>query len=242
MIRYLIIIPARGGSKGIPKKNIASLKGKPLISWTIDAALELFPSEDVFVSTDSTEIEDIASEAGASVIRRGDKCSSDTDSSASVVFDAFDRLKETSGIDIKKKYQVLILLQPTSPFRSSSCLKRALKTYRNDSLSKSLMSVTKEDPKCLKYLVNDQNEYIRGIHNDTALFLPRQKLPAVYAPNGAIFMVEIESFINKKSFLVSPCQKFIMCKDASLDIDTEKDLKYANSILKLPICMDNHSE
>lgn len=218
----LAIIPARGGSKGIPKKNIIDLAGKPLIAWTIEASLNSKYISKTIVSSDSEEILDISKKFGADVVKRPDILANDTASSESVVNHVIKTLSE--------QYQYIILLQPTSPLRNSETIDKAIEYFFSKNAT-SLISVNEIDNKILKAFVEKDDDFLEGIRDNTFPFMPRQKLPKIYMSNGAIYMINTKDFLKNQSFFTDKTLKFIMNKEQSIDIDTLEDLEEAKSLL-----------
>jgi len=218
----LAIIPARGGSKGIPKKNIIDLAGKPLIAWTIEASLNSKYISKTIVSSDSEEILDISKKFGADIVKRPDILANDTASSESVVNHVIKTLSE--------QYQYIILLQPTSPLRNSETIDKAIEYFFSKNAT-SLISVNEIDNKILKAFVEKDDDFLEGIRDNTFPFMPRQKLPKIYMSNGAIYMINTKDFLKNQSFFTDKTLKFIMNKEQSIDIDTLEDLEEAKSLL-----------
>ena len=217
--KILSIIPARGGSKGLPRKNIADLAGKPLIAWTIEASLNSKYITKTIVSSDNKEILDISVEYGAEIIRRPCDLASDTATSESVVRHAIDYLESMGEV-----FDIVVLLQPTSPLRNYKNIDNAFKIMIESNCS-SIISVCNYDNKILKAFKENEHGFLDGIIDNKYPFLRRQDLPKVYLPNGAIYIVNIDSFNKKNNFYSSKTVKMIMSRESSLDIDTQEDLK-----------------
>jgi len=216
--RVLAIIPARGGSKGLPRKNIISLAGKPLIAWTIEASLRSKYITKTIVSSDDDEIKSVSFDYGAEVIDRPVNLATDEASSESVIKHAVDYLK-CNG----EEFDIIILLQPTSPLRTTEHIDNAFKMMF-DSQAESVISVCDFDNKVLKTFLNDHNGYLTGIVNDEYPFMRRQDLPKVYMPNGAIYIIWTSSFFKNRSLLTVKTLGFIMAKGVSADVDSWSDL------------------
>ncbi|HIF9178870.1 TPA: cytidylyltransferase domain-containing protein [Photobacterium damselae] len=221
-MKILAIIPARGGSKRLPKKNILNLGGKPLIQWTIEAALKCSQIDTVMVSTDSKEIADISEKAGANVpYLRCSALSSDTASSADVVIDVIEYYES-----INKKFDAIILLQPTSPLRSSNDIRNAIKLF-DEKKASAVVSVAECDHSplwcntlpadlCMDQFISEEIKSTRS-----------QDLPTYYRLNGAIYLVCTKSFINNRSFMPKNTYSLIMNRERSIDIDDCVDFKIA---------------
>lgn len=224
----LAVIPARGGSKGVPGKNIRKLAGKPLISYTIMAAIQSNVFEKVIVSTDSQEIAAIALSYGAEVpFLRPEKLSGDLISSDDVILHAL-RYYQKQGME----YGEVCKLQPTSPLRNSKHLKDAYKLFR-EKKADFLISVCECEHSPL---------WAGIIGTDLSLdnFLPektkracRQELPTYYRLNGAIYMGKVERFIENKNFFGKNSIAFIMSQEKSVDIDSQIDFKLAELMMEI---------
>ena len=227
MIKKIVaIIPARGGSKGLPRKNIIDLAGKPLIAWTIEAALKSKYITKTIVSSEDEEILNFSKNYGADVIERPDNLASDTATSESVVDHTIDFL-QCNG----EEFDILVLLQPTSPLRTSIDIDSAFETMF-DNNSTAIISVFETDNKILKSFKYGVNGYIEGISNNKYPFMRRQDLPKTYMPNGAIYIVNIDAFRISRGFMTDRTSCYVMPITRSLDIDTELDLRSIERIIK----------
>jgi len=225
MIKILSIIPARGGSKGLPRKNIIDLNGKPLIAWTIEASLKSKYITDTYVSSDDDEILEISQRYGAYIIKRPKKLATDTSSSESVVKHVIKELKKQN-----KEYDYIILLQPTSPLRNAKDIDKAFKILFEKKAT-ALISVKEYDNKILKAFIDNKYGFIEGIKNNTYPFTRRQDLPKVYMSNGAIYIIKTEEFMKNKSFWTDRAIKFVMDENKSIDVDTKEDLEKIKGLL-----------
>lgn len=211
----LAIITARGGSKGVPRKNIRLLGGKPLISWTIDEAAKSKYVDRTIVSTDDYAIADIARQSGGEVpFIRPEYLAQDDTPGIAPVLHALDELKE--------KYHLIVLLQPTSPLRTvadiDGCIEKLLASG-----SKSCVSVVAPDKSPYWMYSINEYEYLTPLFD--ANFERRQDIPKVYALNGAVYVAECEWLKSTKSFISDNTVAYVMAKEHSLDIDTELDLR-----------------
>lgn len=223
-MKILAIIPARGGSKGLPRKNILNLGGKPLIAWSIEASLKSKYISQTVVSSDNNNILSVAKQYGADTIRRADEIATDTASSESVVIHVLGEL----GAD---NFDYVILLQPTSPLRGVQDIDKAIKKLLENNAT-ALISVCETDNKCLKAFKEDNQGYIKAIANNRYPFMRRQDLPNIYLSNGAIYIIKTDAFMKHKCFLADKTIAYTMDSVTSLDIDTEKDLKSCEKICK----------
>jgi len=228
--RVLSIIPARGGSKGLPRKNVIDLAGKPLIAWTIEASLKSKYISKTVVSSDNKEILDISVEYGAEIIKRPENLASDTATSESVVKHAIDCLESTGEV-----FEVVILLQPTSPLRTYFDIDSAFDIFFKDSKTTSVISGYKVDNKFLKAFIINQFGLLSTPLNTDYSSLRRQDLPETFMPNGAVYIVNIKSFRKGKGFYTRKTLPYEMSKTHSLDIDLLEDLKLAKKLLKIGV-------
>ena len=222
-INNLAIIPARGGSKGIKKKNLSKLNNKSLIEIT---ALEIQKTklfEKIIISSESQEILDHGLSIGIEIIKRPKQISKDNSRSEDAVFHVLERL--SGKFNIKN----IGLFQPTSPLRDHINIVKAFKKYKRSNFD-SLISVTRIDSKYMKLIYETDNSILSI--NDDLPFLPRQKLPNAYLPNGAIYIAKADHFLKQKSFFSKKMALYEMDKKSSLDIDTKKDLIKANTLIK----------
>lgn len=229
MHSLLAVIPARGGSKGLPNKNILPCAGRPLIAWTIKAALESEVMSDVVVSTDSLEIANVAREAGASVpFLRPAHLATDEASILDVLKHAWENLLNEQG----QRYQYIVLLQPTSPMRGSAHIRSAVELYfaRQKVTDETLASVYPVNRKYGWMMhVPDENGYVRFCLNVDLTNPQRQKLKDYYLPNGAIFIASGESL--SRGLYRENTLPYIMAEVDSIDVDTREDLSLAEQML-----------
>ena len=219
--KILALIPARGGSKGIPGKNIIALMGKPLIAWTIEAALKSAFIDRVIVSTDSTQIAEVSRKFGADVpFMRPAELAQDKSKTIDAIIHAIEKLNASGNI-----YDVLILLQPTSPLRTSEDIDGALKTFFANN-NKSLVSISpvEDNPLLIRTLNPDKITMNRLL--DTSSTCRRQDMPEYYRVNGSIYINLIRE-ININTSFNDNIIPFVMSKDHSVDIDEPADLAKA---------------
>lgn len=224
-MKPLVIIPARGGSKGVPKKNIKLLKGTPLIHYTINAARELFNDSCICVSTDSEDIKQVANEVGLEVpFLRPDELAADTSGSYEVILHAIEYYeKEGYNPD------TLILLQPTSPFRTSVQIEEALKLYSNEIDMVVSVKETKSNPYYILF-EEDQNGFLRKSKESN--FTRRQDCPKVWEYNGAIYIINVASLKKGTIGDFKKVIKYEMDEFSSHDIDTPLDWDFAEILIK----------
>lgn len=220
------LIPARGGSKGIPRKNLAKLGGKPLVAWTIEAAIEAFGERGVWLSSDDAEILRVGSEYGIQLIERPVELATDESRSEDVI-QHFLSLLDLPDTDC----QIITLLQPTSPFRTSKHIMDALSVFDEDPAIDSVVSVVQIEPSVLKSLIDVHGDGFLAPFSQTFISSPRQALPKTYMPNGAIYIFRKHIFLEKHKIYGSFLRPFVMSEVDSLDIDRPIDLKKAIDLL-----------
>lgn len=219
-MKPLVVIPARGGSKGIPRKNIKLLGGKPLIQYTIEAAREVFDDSVICVSTDDEEIKSVVESWGLKVpFLRPAALATDTAGTYEVLLHAIEQYKNSGYCP-----DTLLLLQATSPFRNAQHIKEALKLY--DDSCEMVVSVkeTKSNP---YYVLREENEQGWLVKSKEGNFIRRQDCPKVYELNGSIYIIRVDSLISKPLHEFTKVRKFEMDEMCSHDIDSELDWKVA---------------
>lgn len=225
-MKNIAIIPARSGSKGIKDKNIKDLNGKPLIAYTIEAALNSGEFDEVMVSTDSEKYADIAREFGAKIpFLRSEITASDAASSWDVVEEVLEKYKELGRI-----FDTFCLLQPTSPLRDVDDIKSAYALYR-DKAHFAVVSVCEAEhsPLWCGHLP-ESNELVNFI--DRKNMKQRQAGEKFYRLNGAIYIVAIDRFLEDRYLYQGGSFAYIMDQNCSVDIDTDIDFMMAEIILK----------
>ncbi|WP_026527204.1 acylneuraminate cytidylyltransferase family protein [Butyrivibrio sp. VCD2006] len=224
-MKNLAIIPARSGSKGLADKNIRLLRGKPLIGYTIEAAIDAGVFDTVMVSTDSEKYAEIARELGADVpFLRSEKTASDTASSWDAVLEVIDGYKEMGT-----EFDTFCLLQPTSPLRSAEDIKGAYDLF-NEKKAKFIVSVCEmEHP--LSWCGGLPEDLSLSGFVERAGAKQRQKVKKSYRLNGAIYIADINEFAEDHFFYRDGCYAYIMDNRSSVDIDNLEDFEYAEFLL-----------
>lgn len=221
----LAIIPARSGSKGIKDKNIRKLCGKPLIAYTIEAAIKSKVFKDIVVSTDSKKYKQISESYGAYVpFLRKEELSKDCTATNDVILDVLIGLEK-----IGKKYDSFMVLQPTSPLRDENDIRDATEEFYTHNYN-SLVSMCECEHSPLLSKEFDNNKCLDGFLSGLSK-VRRQDLHKFYRLNGAIYMARIDYFIKNKNFYRENSYAFIMSKEKSVDIDDMFDFKLAEFLI-----------
>ena len=226
-MKNIAIIPARSGSKGLKDKNIKLLNGKPLLAYSIEAAIKSKCFDVVMVSTDSKKYAEIAKKYGAEVpFLRTKSNSSDTSSSWDVVREVLEKYKE-----LGKEFDTFMLLQPTSPLRTSLDIKKAYKLLK-DKKANSIVSVCETDvsPLCCYNL--PKNSLLSSVLRFEEENKRRQENNKYYTMNGAIYLSKIKQFIKTNDIYKHKCYAYIMDKNKSIDIDSKEDFMLLEFIVK----------
>jgi N-acylneuraminate cytidylyltransferase len=222
-MKVLYVIPARGGSKGIPHKNIKLLAGKPLIYYSIDVARALTSDENICVSTDDDEIIEVVEKYGLKVpFVRPEKYATDTATTNDVLIHAIDFYKSRG-----KKYDVIVLLQPTSPLRKVEQVKEALSLYHINDLD---MVVSVKESHAATVLCNENNEgYLELTINPSGI--RRQDIANFYEYNGAIYIINVSKLMELSLSGLIRKKKYVMNENSSIDIDNEFDWLLAETLM-----------
>lgn len=221
-LKRIAIIPARSGSKGLKDKNIIDLCGKPLLAYSIEAAVKSGIFDRIIVSTDSQRYGEIAKKYGAEILYRGEELSNDNATSYMVIEDILNKIK---SIDY------FVLLQPTSPMRNENHIKEACQMFEDhikrydflvsmkEAEHASILVRPIEEDKSLKYFDTDFSNYRRQGYKE-------------YSPNGAIFIGKPEKYLKQKHFFGSKSIAYVMNISDSIDIDTSLDYEFACLCMK----------
>lgn len=219
----LAIIPARGGSKGVPRKNIRLLAGKPLIAWTIEEAKKSRYIDRLILSSEDEEIIKIVSEYGCEVpFKRPVELSQDDTPGIKPVIHALNTLEE--------EYDYVVLLQPTTPFRTVEDIDGCI-----------LQCIIKGLPACISVTEAQQSPYWMYNMGDDQKLKPfvqydgninrRQNLPRIYVLNGAVYVAESRFIMENESFLTEETSGYVMSGENSVDIDTPIDFAYCEWLI-----------
>ena len=221
-MKTLYLIPARGGSKGIPHKNIKQLCGKPLIQYSIEVARQLSDDCDICVSTDDKEIKAIAEKCGLTVpFLRPDYLASDTASSSDVIVHALDFYAQQG-----KKYDVVVLLQPTSPLRTVQNVKDCIALYSPEF---DMVTTVKESSVSAVLCRENTDGYLEKVIGKANV--RRQDAEILYEYNGAVYVINAKSIKEKGLGGFTKIKKCVMSEENSVDIDTMLDWNIVQMIM-----------
>lgn len=231
-MEILVIIPARGGSRGVPGKNIKPLGGRPLIHWTIDAARAIAPDSDIYVSTDSAEIAAAAGAAGLKVpFIRPAELAADGAGTYPVLIHALDHYRADRGHDP----DIVVLMQPTSPFRTGAHAREALDLYTKAAATpEGVDMVVSVAPAKTNPYLNCYEETPDGflhISKGGGAILCRQDAPQVWEYNGAIYIMNPATLRAMPLSSFPRRMKYPMTAEDSLDIDTPLDWLLAEAVM-----------
>jgi len=222
-MKILAIIPARGGSKGVPGKNIKLLGGKPLLLHAYECANNSTYEIDIVVSTDSEEIKDICIENNVRVINRPDALADDV----SPVTTAIHHVLECLSVD----YDLIVLLQPTSPFRKSEQLDEIIRFFETDTSLEGVISVVSvEDNHPARMYSLDSDFTMKSFSHSNDEITRRQDLIPVYLRNGCFYVVRTKSFLAQNSVMPSKKKAYIMDSKYHINIDSQRDFMLASLI------------
>jgi N-acylneuraminate cytidylyltransferase len=224
-MRILYLIPARSGSKGLPGKNTKILGDKPLISYSIDYAIQnLKCGDELCISTDDLNVIDIANKKGINIpFKRPAELATDTSTTYDVLIHAIKHYYK-----LGKTFDILLLLQPTSPFRTEKDLNAMLSLYQNDLDMVVSVKVAKENPYFTLFEENNNGYIVKSKNGD---FNRRQDCPEIYTFNGSIYLININSLMKCKINEFKKIKKFVMPEERSIDIDSLADWALAEYYL-----------
>lgn len=224
--KVLAIIPARGGSKGIPRKNIKILAGKPLIAWTIEEAKKSKYIDRLILSSDDEEIIKVAKEWGCEVpFVRPKELAEDNSSSIDVIINALNNLKNFSDDDI------VLLLEPTSPLRTSSDIDDALLLLVSNLDAESIVGLAEVESQHPNFLVKLDKNYLKPYLNKDFHIFRRQEIDKLYFFEGSIYASKIKALKEKKNFYHEKCIGYVVQKWKSFEIDNPEDFIIIESLL-----------
>ncbi len=214
----IAIIPARSGSKGLKDKNIIDICGKPLLAYSLEAALKSNLFDKVILSTDSQKYAQIGKSFGAEIMMRGEKLSDDKATTFMVIEDILNRLEKT--------FDYFVLLQPTSPMRTEKHIKEAVEFFEKHFDDFDFLVSVKEAEHA-NVLVKPIEDDLSLKHFDTDFSNYRRQGYKDFSPNGAIFIAKVQEYLKQKHFFGAKSLAYKMNKIDSVDIDDELDYKFA---------------
>lgn len=222
------IIPARGGSKGLPGKNIKSLCGKPLIVYTIEAAIKAKEIDKVIVTTDSQEIAAVARDYGAEVpFMRPEYLADDNASAVDVYIHAVEYMMKDYSCDMQK----FIVLLPTAPLRDEKDIDDAVRKFREKNAT-TLISVTEADvPASWYYRMSGDGAIKNAGFDRENTMRNRQMNDQYYIPNGAIYILDYQLLKNQRTYYTEDTLGYIMPRKKSIDIDSIDDFEYVEYLM-----------
>lgn len=222
-MKFLGIIPARGGSKGVKKKNIRLVNNKPLIGYTIEAAQKSKLLTDFLVTTDSDEIIDVIKKYNCNYHRRSSKNAQDKTPIEPVLVEVLE--------NITQEYDGVILLQPTAPARTAEDIDNVLQMFSLDKNVACVVSVVElEDIHPARMYTIDKN-MLQPLQKENEK-KRRQDLAPVYLRNGCIYAITTKAFFEHKKLILDIKKPYIMPESKWINIDTERDLLVAETLLK----------
>jgi len=224
-VKKIAIIPARSGSKGLVNKNILMLLDKPILAYTIEAAIQSEKFIKVIVSTDSLEYKEIAEKYGAEVVMRGEELSNDSATSYMVIKDVLEK-------DLGIEYDYFMLLQPTSPFRNYQHINESIEKFeKNISNYDFLVSMTETSKTSTLIKPIEEDESLK--HYDLDFSNYKRQNYKEYYPNGAIFIGKNKEYLERKHFFGKKSLAYFMNKADSIDIDDRLDFEFAILLMSM---------
>lgn len=226
---FLGLIPARKGSKRLPHKNILNLNGKPLLAWTVEAAVNSKYIDEVIISTDDLKIAEIGKKFGAKVpFLRPTNFATESSSSVELVVHAVDYYKKK----LKKKFDYVVLLQPTSPLRDSHDIDNAIE-YLAAKKADAVISLSEIEHSLTRSNILPENLSLVNFIGKEFKDKRNQDLPKYFTPNGAIYIHKTSVFLKEQTFFIRRnIFGFIMPIEKSVDIDTKLDFDRAELLMK----------
>ena len=230
-LKVVAIIPARGGSKGVPRKNIRDLAGKPLIAYTIEAAKKSRYIDRVAVSTDDEEIAMVSEGYGAEIIKRPKEYAMDDSPTIDAILHAIDEFNKRGYVP-----DGIATLQPSSPLRTYRDIDAASEIFINSDCT-SVISIceTEHSP---YWMFTVENGYLNPLFDRDNFNMRRQDLKKIYRPNGAIFISTPKNLKKFRGFYPDKILPYIMKLENSVDIDTHLDLKLVELLMGVSECKE----
>lgn len=224
--KILGIIPARGGSKGVKRKNVRDVGGKPLICWSIEAAKNANVFDYFCVTTDDTEIEEVARTCNAEVVKRPKSLAQDKTPMIPVLQHVCEQTELRYG-----KFDIIVLLQPTAPMRKGYDIKNALELFNSSNEVRSLVSVYQVEDCHPSRMYKLHETKLKSLYEEPIGNL-RQDLEPIYHRNGAVYICERDLLMKNNTLTCNEPLAYIMPKERSANIDDEQDLVIADLLMK----------
>lgn len=225
------LIPARGGSKGLPRKNIKPLLGKPLIAWTIEQALASKYIDKVIVSTEDEEIAEVSKKYGAKVpFMRPKELATDDSPTSDVILHALNWFQKK-----EENYDYVVLLESTSPLRETNDIDECVKLLIDNESAKSIVSISKLESAHPEFnvIIDEKSNFIKKIDGSTDFrFLRRQDLSNVYFFDGTIYISEAKAFFKNQTFYHNRTLAYIVPRWKSIEVDEMFDMICVEAIIK----------
>lgn len=218
----IALIPARGGSKGVHKKNIRLVGGKPLIAWTIEAAKKSKYIDRIVVSTDDREIATVSRDYHVEILERPKELAKDDTPGIDVVIHALTNIQG---------YTHVVLLQPTSPLRTVEDIDHCIEICLHDRAEACVSVCEAGTPPYWMYTIDEHKRLTPFVPN-VKTYTQRQIVPKVYSLNGAVYVANVNWLLKTKTFLTEQTLSYIMPQERSIDIDTPFDLEIADYLLR----------
>jgi len=229
--RVLAIIPARGGSKGLPGKNIRELCGKPLIAWSIEHAQKSNYVDEIFISTDSQEIADVAEKYGAPCPElRPAELARDTAPSSEFIVYTLEKMKKEG-----KLFDYFILLEPTSPLRDVEDVDKSIEMLIDSPESESCVGVAMSGTIHPTYMVTINDRGLLQPYTSGEIVYRRQDLQKVYFFEGSVYVSAVDAYLNKRSFYHDKTLPYIVPEWKSHEVDDLVDFNIIETIMKMKI-------
>jgi len=225
--RVLGLVAARGGSRGLPRKNVLPLGGKPLVAWTVDAAHGARALHRTILSSDDSEIIAAARAAGCEVpFVRPAALAGDHSSTVDVALHALDWLAEHGD-----PFDVLVMLPATAPLRRAEHVDAAVERLVSDHAAEAVVAVTDADYPPW-WMLSITNERLAWLFPEGAKADHRQELPAAYRPNGSIYAIRVPVLRAQRTFYPKETAPYVMPREASVNVDAAVDLTLAEALLR----------
>ena len=226
---FLSIIPARAGSKGLKQKNLKELCGKPLVCWSIDAGLKSKYIDEVMVSTDDLQIAEVAKTYGAKVpFIRPKFLSKDT----TPTFDVIEHAVQYYKSELKKEFDYIVLLEPTSPLREIEDIDNSIKKLINSN-AQSIVGISKTESQNPSFLVlKNAESYISGYEHPNIEVVRRQNIKSVFFLEGSIYISKTSILLNRKTFYHEKTLGYEIHKFKSFEIDDIYDFVIIEALMK----------